>query len=191
MKFRSIPISRLAATAVALAGLAVPSGALAAGGTTSVTLVGGSLAFSTTPSASDFPATTLTGGQQTIRTNFANWGVNDATGSAGGWHVLFQASQFTGSGPITLPTGSLVLTAPITSSSGINLAVPPIGQGATFTLDSGSAVPITHALTGTGQGGWTMTQANVAGGDLALSIPANAAAGSYTSNLTFTLAAGP
>jgi hypothetical protein len=35
-----------------------------------------------------------------------------------------------------------------------------------------------------------MTQSNLLG-DLALTIPANAAAGTYTSNLTFTLAAGP
>jgi len=52
-------------------------------------------------------------------------------------------------------------------------------------------VPIVHALAGTGQGAWTMTQANTAGGDLALTIPANATAGTYTSNLTFTLATGP
>jgi hypothetical protein len=117
--------------------------------------------------------------------------VTDATGSGAGWHVTFQASQFTGAGEATLPAGSLVLTAPAISANGVNLAVPPLAQGPTFTLDGGSAVPIVHALAGTGQGAWTMTQSNAAGGDLALTIPANATAGTYTSNLTFTLATGP
>jgi hypothetical protein len=52
-------------------------------------------------------------------------------------------------------------------------------------------VAIVHALVLTGQGAWTMTQANLAGGDLALTVPVNASAGTYTSNLTFTLATGP
>ena len=150
------------------------------------------MAFSTTPSASNFANTTLTGAQQTVHTNFANWGVNDATGSGAGWHVTFQASQFTGTGPITLPLDSLTLTPPAITPSGINLAVPPVLQCVTScVLDSGSAVQIVHALAATGQGGWTMTQANLLGGDLALTIPANASAGTYTSNLTFTLASGP
>jgi putative surface cell wall-binding protein len=180
-----------AAAAATLAALAIPAGALAAGGTSSVTLTAGTLSFSTTPSASDFASTALTGAQTTIHTNFANWGVDDGRGSGAGWHVTFQASQFTGTGPITLPTGSLVLTTSVVSANALNIAVPPITQGATFTLDGGSAVAIVHALALTGQGGWTMTQANLAGGDLALTIPTTATAGTYTSNLTFTLATGP
>ena len=183
--------SLIPAGIVALVALLAPAGAFAAGGTTSVALLGGSLSFSTTPSASDFASTTLTGAQQTIHTNFANWGVNDGRGSGAGWHVTFQASQFTGTGPITLPLSSLVLTAPVVTPAALNLAVPPVLQGSTFTLDSGSAVPIVHALTLTGQGGWTMTQGNAAGGDLALTIPTTADAGTYTSTLTFTLATGP
>lgn len=183
--------SVLAALAAALTVLALPAGAFASGASSSVTLSAGALSFSTTPSASDFAATTLTGAAQTIHTNFANWGVNDATGSGAGWHVTFQASQFTGAGPITLPTSSLVLTAPVVTPAVGNIAVAPLTQGATFTLDGGSAVAIVHALVGTGQGGWTMTQSNAAGGDLALTIPTTAGAGTYTSNLTFTLATGP
>jgi hypothetical protein len=184
--------TRIVALVVGLLCLAAaPGTALASGSSTSVTLSGGSLSFSTTPSASDFPTTALTGAQQTIHTNFANWGVTDATGSGAGWHVTFHASQLTAPGPVTLPTSSLVLTTPVVTPSGVNVAVPPLTQGATFTLDGGSAVPIVHALAATGQGAWTMTQANAAGGDLALTIPANAAAGTYTSTLTFTLATGP
>lgn len=183
---RTVPVAGLM-----IACLAVATGAQASGSSTSVTLSGGSLSFGTTPSASNFPSTALTGAQQTIHTSLATWDVTDATGSGAGWHVTFQASQFTGAGPITLPTSSLVLTAPTVGPNGVNIAAPPVIQGATFTLDAGSAVPIVHALAGAGQGGWIMTQANAGGGDLALTIPANASAGSYTSNLTFTLATGP
>jgi hypothetical protein len=178
-------------TVAVLACLTAPTAALATGASTSVSLLGGSLSFSTTPSASNFPATSLTGSQQTIHANLASWGVIDATGSGAGWHVTFQASQFSGPESATLPTGSLVMTAPVITASGVNLAVPPLTQGATFTLDGGSAVPVVHALAGTGQGSWAMTQANTAGGDLALTIPASANAGTYTSSLTFTLATGP
>lgn len=109
--------------------------------------------------------------------------------------MTFQASQFTGTGtnPPTLPTGSLTLTEPaaMTPSLG-NLALPPVMQCVpSCVLDGGSAVAIAHALVGTGQGTWTATQTNLLGGDLALTIPASATAGTYTSNLTFTLATGP
>jgi WxL domain surface cell wall-binding len=173
--------------------LGLPAAAAASGASTSITLGGGSLSFSTTPSASNFANTTLTGSQQTIHTNFANWGVTDATGSNAGWHVTFAATQFSDGNGHTLPDGSLVLTAPAVSASGINLAVPPVLQGVTFTLDNANnaSAPIVHALALTGQGAWTMTQANLLGGDLALTVPANATAGTYTSNLTFTLATGP
>jgi hypothetical protein len=174
-----------------LGALAVPGSALAAGNTTSVTLTGGALAFSPAPSASNFASTALTGSQQTIHAALSNWGVTDATGSGAGWHVTFQASQFTTPGAVTFPLGSLTLTTPVVTPNGINLAVPPLVQGVIQTLDSGSAVSIVHALAGTGQGSWTMTQANLLGGDLALSIPATQAAGTYTSNLTYTLATGP
>ncbi|MHB8660202.1 MAG: WxL domain-containing protein [Solirubrobacteraceae bacterium] len=193
MKLPQTRVLRLAAAVAALAALAAPSGALAAGTSTSVALTAGSLAFSTTPSASDFASTALTGAAQTIHTNFASWGVNDATGSGAGWHVTFQASQFATAGAVKLPTSSLVLTVPATMAPATgNIAVAPVVQGTpTATLDGGSAVSIVHALAATGQGGWNMTQLNALGGDLALSLASTAAAGTYTSNLTFTLATGP
>jgi len=187
MKSRSL----LAAGLTTLVALVAPTSVLAAGASTSVALTAGSLSFSTTPSASDFASTALTGAQQTIHTNFANWGVNDARGSGAGWNVTFQASRFTTAGSVQLPASSLVLTAPVVTPATGNIAVVPVLEGTTFTLDGASAVPIVHALALTGQGGWTMTQGNALGGDLALSIPTTAAAGTYTSNLTFTLATGP
>jgi hypothetical protein len=173
------------------AALFLPAAALASGATTSISLTGGSLAFTTAPSASNFASTALTGAQQTIHTNLASWGVDDARGSGVGWHVTFQASQFGDGSGDTLPLGSLVLTAPLITPAGLNLATAPTVQGSTFTLDGGSAVAVVSAAIGAGQGSWTMTHANLGGGDLALTIPASANAGTYTSNLTFTLATGP
>jgi hypothetical protein len=189
MSTRTTRFATLAALILTL--LAAPAAAQASGSSTSVTLNGGTLSFSTTPSAADFPATSLTGAQQIIHASLGSWGVTDARGTGAGWHVTFQASQFTDGTGDTLPLGSLTLVAPVITPGSLNLAVPPLLQGATFVLDGGSAVPIVHALSGTGQGAWTMTQANLLGGDLSLVIPASAAAGTYTSNLTFTLATGP
>jgi hypothetical protein len=179
----------------AMAALAAPGAALASGSTTSITLTGGSLAFSTSPSASDFASTALTGAQQTVRTNFATWAVNDARGTGAGWHVTFQASQFTGPGgtPPTLPLSSLSLSEPAVMTPNLgNLATAPTVQCTpSCVLDSGSAASIAKAATSAGQGTWTMNQTNLLGGDLALTIPPNAAADTYTSTLTFTLATGP
>lgn len=108
--------------------------------------------------------------------------------------MTFQASQFTRtgtSGTITLPVASPVYTPPSIAATETNSATPPVDQcGPTLTactpLDGGGGVPMLHAVLGAGQGAWTMTQANTAGGDLALTIPANASAGTYTSDLTFT-----
>jgi X-Pro dipeptidyl-peptidase len=183
--------TRLAlATAAALAALAVP--AQAATDTTSIQLNGGTLSFTQQPLADNFPATSLTGAPQLVSTNMNDWKVNDARGTGAGWNVSFQASQFDDGAGHTLPTGSLLMTAPVVSPvNALNLAVPPLLQGATFTLDNGTAASVVSAAALTGQGEWNFDQPNLAGGDLHLTVPATAYAGTYTSNLTFTLGATP
>ena len=47
------------------------------------------------------------------------------------------------------------------------------------------------AAVAAGEGEWTATQANLLGGDLTLTVPADAHAGTYTSTITSTLATGP
>jgi hypothetical protein len=179
------------AALAALAALAVP--AQAATDTTSIALTGGSLSFTQQPLADDFAATPLTGSPQLVTTNMNDWKVNDARGTGAGWNVTFQASQFSDGSGHTLPAGSLKVLAPTVAPVNVlNLAVPPLIQGATFTLDSGSAVPVVSALANTGQGEWTFHHLNAAvAKDLQLTVPANAYAGTYTSNLTFTLGATP
>lgn len=92
----------------------------------------------------------------------------------------------------TWPAGSLVLTAPATVPPvGTNLAVPPLIQGASMTLDGAQPVKVLSAAALTGQGDRTVTQANLLGGDLVLTIPADAQAGTYARTITATLATGP
>jgi X-Pro dipeptidyl-peptidase len=179
------------ATAAAFAALALP--AQAATDTTSIQLTGGSLSFTQQPFADDFAATALTGAPQLVTTNMNDWKVNDARGTGAGWNVTFQASQFDDGAGHTLPAGSLKVLAPtVTPVNALNLALPPLAQGATFTLDSGSAVPVVSALAGTGQGEWSFHHLNApVAKDLQLTVPASAFAGTYTSNLTFTLGATP
>jgi hypothetical protein len=178
------------ATMAAFAALALP--AQAAVDTTSIQLTGGTLSFTQQPLADDFTATALTGAPQLVTTNMNDWKVNDARGTGAGWNVTFQASQFSDGSGHTLPTGSLKVLAPVvTPVNVLNLALPPLPQGASFTLDSGSAVPVVSAAAATGQGEWQFDQLNAALKDLQLTVPADAFAGTYTSNLTFTLGATP
>lgn len=178
------------AVAIAMAA-ASPAAALAATTSTSVALTAGTLDFATAPQADPFAATTLSGHGQTLHTAFHSWGVDDARGSGAGWNVTMQASPLDDGAGHQLPAGSLTLVAPVAAASGLNVALPPVVQGATFTLDGGAPVKVLSALVGTGQGAWDLTQSNLLGGDLVLSIPADVAAGTYTTTITSTLATGP
>lgn len=184
-------ISLLAA--VLAVALAMP--AAAATDDTSVTLTSGPLEFTDAPGAANFAATQLTGDVETLNTTFDNWSVNDARGSGAGWHVTVQASQFsTGVDGDTLPVESLSLKAPtlITAANLLNLAGPPaLTSSGPWTIDGASAVKVVSAAADKGQGEWDFTQANLLGGDLTLTVPADAAAGTYTSTITTTLATGP
>lgn len=186
--------TRLTLAAAVATALLVAGPANAQTDTTSITLNGGTLSFTQQPLAADFPAANLTGLTQVSSTSMNDWRVADLRGSGAGWNVTFQASQFStgGATPSTLPTGSLKLVAPVVAATDIvnNLSVPPVIQpGTPYTLDGASAVSVVKALALTGQGEWTFDHTNAA--DLLLTIPANANAGTYTSNLTFTLGATP
>ena len=184
----------LLGTVFAALAVGAPASAVAATDTTSVTLGPGTLSFSAAPTADDFPGVTLTGATQTITTNFNDWRVNDARGNGAGWNVTIDASQFSDGGSNTLPTSSLTLKPPVvTKVDLLNVALPPLPQGVPpWTIDSGTPVKIESALAGTGQGEWNFDQQNLAASkDLSLTVPADAAAGTYTSTITSTLSTGP
>jgi hypothetical protein len=172
--------------------LALPSTALAATTGTSVSLTAGALQFSTAPQADAFPSAAITGRAQTLHATFHDWGVADARGSGAGWNVTMTASPLSDGNGHQFPAGSLVLTAPATVLPvGVNLALPPLPQASSFTIDGASPVTVLSAAVAAGQGEWTATQANLLGGDLVLTVPADVHAGTYTSTITSTLATGP
>jgi hypothetical protein len=174
---------------------ALPASAPAATTTPSITLGAGTLAYTTSFTAQNFPNTTLTGVAQTVHAPVNSWEVTDARGSLlNGWNVTVSASQFStgGGSPSTLPTGSLSLATPaVPTTTGGNLSVAPVPVATAAPIDGGSTQKIVTAAIGTGLGQWTFTPVNAAGGDLLLNVPAGATAGTYTSTITTTLATGP
>jgi hypothetical protein len=174
---------------------ALPGSATAATTTPSITLGAGTLTYTTPFTAQNFPNTTLTGLAQSVHASINTWAVTDARGSLlNGWNVTVAASQFTtgGGSPSTLPTGSMSLATPaVPTTTGGNLSVAPVPVATAAPIDGGSTQKIATAAIATGLGEWIFTPLNVAGGDLLLSVPAGAVAGTYTSTITTTLATGP
>ncbi|MBA3432219.1 MAG: hypothetical protein H0U16_12165, partial [Actinobacteria bacterium] len=85
-----------------------------------------------------------------------------------------------------LPASALSMPAPSVSPNGTTSASPSITSGP-YTIDSGSAVKIASAATNAGMGTYDFTQ----GGSLTLSVPADATAATYRSDVTFSTVTGP
>jgi WxL domain surface cell wall-binding len=133
--------------------------------------------------------------------------VNDATGTAPGWHVTIAATQFTTAGgtPSTLSlagtfatNGSLGLmtdtTAPTAAcSSESTCTVPTDGTTYPVAITTGAADPVSiyDAAASTGAG---MITVGAPGADPVgwwLSVPSNTIQGTYTSTITLELITGP
>jgi hypothetical protein len=159
-----------------------------------VTVTGGSLTFSSAPSVADFSGITLDG--RTAKTGTAAVSaceVTDARGSGAGWSVTVQASQFaeyTGTdyvaGGKTLAAGSLKLAAPTVAADGTTSNAPVINSGAPWAVDGGSPVKIASAAADTGMGAY-----DFASSTLTVSVPVEAYAKAYRSDVTITLANTP
>lgn len=183
---------RLGAVCLTASALLAPAAAHAATDDTSVSILGGSLAYTTPFAAGDFPATTLTGLVQTKLANVDPFVVTDSRGGSAGWNLTIAASQFT-AGSNTLPTGSLTMAVPpVPTTSLTNLGVAPVPNAALAAtpIDGGSTQKIASAaavpLGGGGQ--WTFTPL---AGALTLNVPPAVAPGTYTSTITTTLSTGP
>ncbi|HEV2724356.1 MAG TPA: WxL domain-containing protein [Thermoleophilaceae bacterium] len=187
MRLRSVPV--LTTLAVVAAGAVGPAAAVAATDTTSVAIAAGSLDYTTPLTAGNFPATTLTGAQQTKSADISPYTVTDSRGGSAGWNLTVAASQFS-SGTDTLPAGSLGMAlAPVPTTTLGNLGVAPlpvattaIDNGTTQKFVSAAAVPLG------GAGAWTFSPP---AGALTLTVPPAVAPGTYTSTITTTLATGP
>jgi hypothetical protein len=175
----------------AIAVLTLAPVAQAATDNTQIQLTGGDLTYSTAFGADDFNGVTLNGLPQVARTEVDDWVVTDARGGNNGWNVTIAASQFT-DGTKTLPAGSMTLaTVPVPTTNLTNLSVPPLPVALANPIDGGSTQKMVTAPSLTGLGKWTFTSLNAAGGDLTLTVPPHALAGTYTSTITTTLSSGP
>jgi len=200
--------SRLKALAIAgcaVAMLALPAtGVFAAGGSSTLTITAGTSTISGA-APGNFTAT-LTGSDQQVYSSLGTFTAADLSGTGNGWHVTFQATHFactsadTGcpAAGDTLPASSLLLGVPTVachtgqSCSG-RAAKPTISISSNTALDSGSAVTLASAATGTGMGTYDFTPANISGANTGLqtTVPSYAYATTYHTTLTVSLVSGP
>lgn len=158
---------------------------------TNITINGGTLNISAM-TVGDFAPVTLTGSVTNVTAGMTPFTLTDARGLGAGWNITVQATQFreylagayVGSGK-TLATSSLSMPQPTVAANGTSSAVPTITSGP-YTIDSGSAVKIASAAADAGMGAY-----NFSPEDLTLSIPANAYATTYRSEVTVSAVSGP
>jgi hypothetical protein len=203
------PVLLAAAPAQAVA---CSSGAVVAG--TPCTLTGtlgvtaGTLNL-TAPGAMAWSATVTGLNQQVVDTTAAQetYLVDDASGSAAGWHVTISATTFTTSGSVTLPnSGTFSTTGSVSSATATTAPTSACSTGATCTLPTDSttypvaittatsptAVTIYDTAASTGVGSIVIggsTAANPVG--WWLNLLASVTAGTYTSNITMEVISGP
>jgi hypothetical protein len=170
-----------------LAVLATPAGA--ATSTVSGTVSAGTLSLTT--SATPTFSLTLDGTDQTASYTVPAT-VTDATGSGAGWNLTITSTQFTTGGgtPQTLAATASQITSVSngcvggsTCTNPTNALTYPITVPAAATAPT--AVKYFNAAATTGRGKFTNTPT------IGVTVPANAAAGSYTSTLTLAAVSGP
>ena len=176
MRHRLIIFGALATLALTAAAAAV-AGNLTATATVSGA-AGVSLALPGNPSISD----TLDGTDQTV-TYAPLLGVVDARGSGGGWNLTISATNFIDGSGDTLAPGTISAVAQACSSGS---SCTPATNAITYPLTvNGSAAKFFNAATNTGLGQINVTPT------VAVLIPGNAYAGTYTSTVTLAVTAGP
>jgi hypothetical protein len=179
--------------------------ALAAGGPTQLVVSAGPGLTITGAAPGNFAAT-LNGSDQTVGTSLGTYTGQDTTGSASGWNVTFQATNFActaGAGQCptggdTLPAGSLLMAPPTvacntgTSCTG-RASAPTISIATNAALDNGAAVKVASAAAKKGMGTYTFTPANISGiaAPLSLAVPSYAYASTYNSTLTLSVVSSP
>lgn len=174
--------------------LLVPA-ALAESDTSDVTVNSGSLEMDVLDSISNFPNVTIGSTAQTTTTTMQDFNVRDFRGTGDGWNWSAQASQFTehdGTAYVTsgatLPQSSLDLNEPTVSAVGDTTSPPPTTATGPYTIDSGTAVSVASAAVDEGMGEYNFA---FGADSLALTVPVDAEAVTYRSDLTISLTTGP
>jgi hypothetical protein len=149
----------------------------------SVALTAGTLAITAPATDFSYASSPLTGDTFDLTSSFAV-GVNDPTGTGNGWKLLATIGALTDATNDTIPAANHVLTGATVSNTTGN--APPVNTLVTYP----QAIPTTSASifsanAGTGKGKSTETFATK------LTVPADAAAGSYSALMTVTISSGP
>jgi hypothetical protein len=174
------------ALAIAVAAVAAPA-AQAATDTTSVTVAGANAPTLSAAAFGDFGTVNLDGTRQSANASVSNWSVTDATGTGRGWTVQTSATTpENADASHTLATAVLSVSAPtVAAADAQNGSAAPAVTGGNV-IDSGG-VTAADAGTGAGMGEWDFTQGS---NDLALIVPSDAYADTYTSTITTTISQG-
>jgi hypothetical protein len=155
------------------------------------TLDAGTLSFASTPASLTFPAVSLDGSEQSTSTS-PPVDIADATGSGAGWNVTITSTQFS-RGSATLPASATNVNAAPSASCDTGASCTPatLSSSVTYpvTVPAGSTAPtatrLYSAAAGSGLGDQTISP------DFTLGVPANTAAGAYSSDWTLGLVSGP
>jgi hypothetical protein len=156
--------------------------------TTSTGITGGALTL-TSPGTASLSAT-LTGADQVATGSLGKSTVKDATGSGAGWNVQISGTQFTTGGgtPRTLPATALDVTGVAAASVAGRAPTNSVSYGSGISVPLGASVTpvkIYNAAANSGMGTVDLTPS------VALEVAADTYAGSYSSNLTISVVAGP
>ena len=156
--------------------------------TTSTGITGGALTLASPGTAS--LSATLTGADQVATGSLGKATVKDATGSGAGWNVTISGTPFTTGGgtPRTLPATALEVTGVATSGVAGRAPTNSVSYGSGITVPLGASVtPVKmfNAAANSGMGTVELTPA------VSLAVAADTYAGTYSSNLTVSVVAGP
>lgn len=176
---RMLVASTIAASTMFAAAFA--PAAFASDGTTA-TVTGGSLSI-TNPLAADFVSKSITGASQTTTAALDAFSVSDLRGGGAGWHVMAQATRFTGVSH-SLALGSLLMSLPTVTANGTTSADPSIVT-VVPTIDNG-AVQISSAALNAGMGTYDYSATT-----LTLALPADVYADAYASTVTISAVTAP
>ena len=163
--------------------------ALADSGTASSAITGGTL--TETMAAPTMQAATLNGTDTSLTLTMPIT-VDDATGSGTGWNVTITSTQFTTGGgtPHTLATTAASVSAIAAAcAAGSTCTLPTNAITYPLTIPAAATAPtavkLYNAAANTGMGKVTLTPT------IAVSLPANSYAGTYSSTITMAIVSGP
>lgn len=149
---------------------------------------GGGLGL-TAPDTLTFPATTLTGNNQSVTTTLPLT-AHDRTATGTGWRLTGTSTTLT-TGVYSLATTATQVTSATRTAGTGNCAMPANSVAYPLTLPAGTTAPAAVTLVRAASGAYSGTGPINIDLGLAITVPGNARPGTYTSTWTLTMVSGP